>query len=63
MRVEVCIQLWHFLATMAALSSEEVEHNDFLADVFGELKALTACSFELEIRRNSPCQSVLFAIC
>jgi len=45
------------------LSSEEVEHNDFLADVFGELKALTACSFELEIRRNSPCQSVLFAIC
>src|SRR5260370_5542974 len=38
-RVEVRIQLRHLLAARAAPSSKEVEHNDFLADVVGELKA------------------------
>src|SRR5260370_35516361 len=54
MSIEVSIQLWHFLTARAAPGSEEVEHNDFLADVFGELKAFAASGFELEIGRDSP---------
>ena len=51
--VEVRIQLRHFFAARAAPGGEKVEHNDFLADDFGELKARTASGFELEIGRNS----------
>ena len=54
MSIEVRIQLRHFLTARAAPGSEEVEHNDFLADVFGELKAFAASGFELEIGRDSP---------
>ena len=50
---EVAVQLGHLAAAGPAPGGEEVEDDDFLADVFREFEALAAGGDEFKVRREA----------